>query len=115
MIDRSHHSSVNARASLLARSKDRHRWLPVLLLPGLILMASPQPVMASSMCKGEADKLCTPEKGMAPAAAQPQVGQIAMALLAKGGSRETVETLNSSLDLTATVPKDNFSRYFKKP
>jgi pilus assembly protein Flp/PilA len=52
MIDSANHSSVTGRPPLRAGSKLRRRWLLALLLPALILTASPEPVMATPVNKG---------------------------------------------------------------
>ncbi|HEY4923931.1 MAG TPA: hypothetical protein VII20_05895 [Roseiarcus sp.] len=51
MIHRSHHSSVAASASMAAGSKVRSRWRLALLLPALILTASPQEAAATTVRK----------------------------------------------------------------
>jgi|HubBroStandDraft_6_1064221.scaffolds.fasta_scaffold646711_1 Flp pilus assembly pilin Flp len=51
MIDSANHSSVTGRPPLRAGSKVRRRWLLALLLPALILTASPEPVMATHVNK----------------------------------------------------------------
>jgi Flp pilus assembly pilin Flp len=47
MIDSANPSSVTLHPLARAGSKVRRRWLIALLLPALILMASPEPVMAT--------------------------------------------------------------------
>jgi pilus assembly protein Flp/PilA len=52
MIDSANHSSVTVHPLARAGSKPRRRWLIALLLPALILTASPEPVMATPVNKG---------------------------------------------------------------
>jgi pilus assembly protein Flp/PilA len=54
MIDSANHSSVTVHPLARAGSKPRRRWLIALLLPALILTASPEPVMATPVNKGTA-------------------------------------------------------------
>jgi pilus assembly protein Flp/PilA len=54
MIDSANPSSVTVHPLARAGSKVRRRWLIALLLPALILTASPQPVMATPVNKGTA-------------------------------------------------------------
>jgi hypothetical protein len=52
MIDSANPSSVTVHPLARAGSKPRRRWLLALLLPGLILVASPEPVMATHVNNG---------------------------------------------------------------
>jgi hypothetical protein len=58
MIHGSRHSNIIVCASLRARSKVRYRWLLALLLPGLILMASPAALAAVAYRNAAGIRVC---------------------------------------------------------
>jgi Flp pilus assembly pilin Flp len=93
MIASANHSSVTVDPLARAGSKVRRRWLIALLLPALILTASPEPVMATPVNKGT-----TLENGMIAAG-------IALAITGVKSLQSTVKGVFDAIGVDSRLVK----------